>query len=187
MRRVFHGVQVIEVAEELVEAVDGGQKLIEITEVVLAELASGVALRFERSSNRASLSWQPGFSARLPDRGHAGATGQFAGNEVRPARGATRLGVVVSEQHPLLGELVEVRRLAGHQATMVGADVPHADVIAHDDDDVGFLVLRKNVARGERCNHCNRDSEYRTKRRLSRIHRILTLCALPERDMRLKS
>jgi hypothetical protein len=25
---------------------------------------------------------------------------------------------------------------------MVGADVPHADIIAHDDEDVGFLVLR---------------------------------------------
>src|SRR6266480_7398341 len=24
---------------------------------------------------------------------------------------------------------------------MVGADVPHTDVIAHDDEDVGFLVL----------------------------------------------
>jgi hypothetical protein len=25
---------------------------------------------------------------------------------------------------------------------MVGADVPHADVIAHDEEDVGFLVRR---------------------------------------------
>jgi hypothetical protein len=25
---------------------------------------------------------------------------------------------------------------------MVGANVPHADVIAHDEKDVGFLILR---------------------------------------------
>ena len=43
VRRVFHGVEVIEVAEELVEAVDGGQELVEIAEVVLAELARDVA------------------------------------------------------------------------------------------------------------------------------------------------
>jgi hypothetical protein len=31
---------------------------------------------------------------------------------------------------------------------MVGADVPHPDVIAHDEKDVGFLVLR--LAGGDR-------------------------------------
>ena len=43
VRGVFHRVEVIEVAEELVEAVDGRQELIEVAEVVLAELAGGVA------------------------------------------------------------------------------------------------------------------------------------------------
>ena len=43
MARVFHRVEVIEVAEELVEAVDRGQELVAIAEVVLAELARGVA------------------------------------------------------------------------------------------------------------------------------------------------
>jgi hypothetical protein len=39
MGRVFHRVEVIEVAEELVEAVNGRQELVEVAEVVLAELA----------------------------------------------------------------------------------------------------------------------------------------------------
>ena len=43
MRRVFHRVEVIEVAEELVEAVHGRQELVVIAEMVLAELAGGVA------------------------------------------------------------------------------------------------------------------------------------------------
>ena len=66
----------------------------------------------------------PDLGAGLADRGHAGADGQLAGDEVRPARRATRLGVVVGEQHALFGQLVEVRRPAGHHAAMVGADVP---------------------------------------------------------------
>ena len=56
MRRVFHRIEVIEVAEELIEAVNGGQELIEVAQVVLAELAGGVALRFERGGDRAGFS-----------------------------------------------------------------------------------------------------------------------------------
>ena len=56
MRRVFHRVEVIEVAEEFVEPMDSGQEFIEIAEVILAELASGVALRFERGGDRAGFS-----------------------------------------------------------------------------------------------------------------------------------
>ena len=66
MRRVFHRVEVIEVAEELVEPVDGGQKLIEIAEVILTELASGVALRFERGGDRASLRWYTDLGTAWP-------------------------------------------------------------------------------------------------------------------------
>ena len=43
VRGVLHRVEVIQVAEEFVEAVDGRQELVEIAEVVLAELAGGVS------------------------------------------------------------------------------------------------------------------------------------------------
>ena len=43
--RLLLGVQVVEVAEELVEAVGGRQELVLVAEVVLAELAGGVAER----------------------------------------------------------------------------------------------------------------------------------------------
>ena len=42
--RLFLGVEVVEVAEELVEAVIGRQHVVEVAEVVLAELPGGVAL-----------------------------------------------------------------------------------------------------------------------------------------------
>src|SRR4051794_14587446 len=42
------GVQVIEVAEELIEAVHGGQELVAVAEMVLAELRRGITLWFEQ-------------------------------------------------------------------------------------------------------------------------------------------
>jgi len=56
MRRVFHRVQVIEVAEELIKPVDGRQELILVAKVILAELAGGITERFECSGNCASFS-----------------------------------------------------------------------------------------------------------------------------------
>ena len=47
MLGLLFGVEVVEVAEELVEAVHGGQVLVAVAEVVLAELSGRVALRLE--------------------------------------------------------------------------------------------------------------------------------------------
>ena len=67
MERVFHRVQVIQVAEEFVEAVDGGQEFILVAQMVLAELAGGVALRFERGGDGAGFRRQTD-RARPPGR-----------------------------------------------------------------------------------------------------------------------
>ena len=47
MERVLHRVQVIEIAEELVEAMHGGQEFVSVAKVVLAELAGGIPQRLE--------------------------------------------------------------------------------------------------------------------------------------------
>ena len=60
----------------------------------------------------------------------------------RAARRAARLRVIVGEKHAFLGQLIQVRRLPGHHAAMIGADVPDADVVPHDDDDVRFFSGR---------------------------------------------
>src|SRR5881398_3059616 len=99
MRRVFHRVQVIEVPEELVEAVDGRQELIQIAQMVLAELTRGIALRFKRGGDRARLRRDADLGTGLADRRHPRANWKFAHDEVGATCCATRFRVVVGEQH----------------------------------------------------------------------------------------
>src|SRR6185436_11144511 len=54
---------------------------------------------------------------------------------------AARFGIIVCEPHAFGGQLVEVRRLPGHDALVIGADVEPADIVAHDDKDVGSALL----------------------------------------------
>jgi hypothetical protein len=62
---------------------------------------------------------------------------------------------------PFLGKLVEIRRPARHHAAVVGTDVPHADVVAHDDENVGLLACacasggRSQDHRGGETRDCN--------------------------------
>ena len=44
---LFLGIEVIEIAEELVKAMHGGQELVAVALVVLAELTGGIALRLQ--------------------------------------------------------------------------------------------------------------------------------------------
>ncbi len=64
--RVFLGVQVVEVAEELVEAVHRRQELVPVPEVVLAELARRVAVVLQELGDRGVLGLQPDRRAGSP-------------------------------------------------------------------------------------------------------------------------
>ena len=66
-------------------------------------------------------------------------SGCHAGEEgVAPGRAAL-LGVVVHELRAFIADAIDVGRLADHQAAMVDARLHPADVVAHDEEDVGLL------------------------------------------------
>ena len=65
-----------------------------------------------------------------------------------PARRAARLGVVVGKDGTLGGQFVYVGRATRHHTAVISTDVPYADVITHDDNDVRFLG-RKGCADGQ--------------------------------------
>src|SRR5262249_19562805 len=61
---IFLGVEVIEVAEKLIEAVYGRQKPVHVSQVVFAELPGGVTERLEELRNRRILYLQSNGRAR---------------------------------------------------------------------------------------------------------------------------
>jgi len=130
---------VVERAEELVEPVRGGQVFVEVAQVVLAELRGHVPLRLEQLGKGDIPCLDPFLGTRDADLEVAGAETDLAGDERGAAGGAALLAVPVGEQRAFLGDAVNVRGLVAHHALVVGADVPVADVVAPDDEEVGLL------------------------------------------------
>ena len=145
--RIGHRIEVIEVTEEFVEAVQRRQIFVQVAEMVLAELAGGVTHRFEQQRRGHRLLRHADVGAGLADRGETGAQRNLPGDEVGAAGGAARFGVVVGEAHAVGGKLVEVRRLARHDALVIGADIEPADIVAHDDENVRLLACRRSLLR----------------------------------------
>jgi hypothetical protein len=83
--RLLLGVEVVEVAEELVEPVDRRQVLVEVAEVVLAELPGRVAQRLEQLRDRDVLRLQPDVDPGHPDLAQPCAVDALAGDERGPA------------------------------------------------------------------------------------------------------
>ena len=128
----------VEVAEEFVEAVHRRQELVAVAQVVLAELAGRIALRLQQFGDRRILGRQALGRARQADLEQAGADRRLSGDEGGAAGGAALLAVVVGEDRAFVGDAVDVGRAVAHHAAVVGADVPVADVVAQDDQDVGL-------------------------------------------------
>lgn len=135
--RLLLGVEVVEIAEELVEAVLGRQVFVAVAEVVLAELAGGVAERLQRLRDRHVAVLQSDRRTGDADLAEAGAQADLSGDEGRAPGRAAVLRVIVGEHHAFLGDAVDIRGLVADDAEPVGADIGLADVVPEDDEDVG--------------------------------------------------
>ncbi|MNP14737.1 hypothetical protein D3C76_1070710 [compost metagenome] len=152
--RFFLGIEVIEVAEELIEAVIGRQVLVLVAQMVLAELAGSVALRLEGLGNGDITGLQADRDARHADLGQPGTQRRLTCDEGRAPRGAAVLRIVIGEHHAFLGDAVDVRCLVADDALAVGADVGLANIVAEDHQDVWLLrgMCQRNAhghARGQ--------------------------------------
>ena len=117
----LHRVEVIQVAPELLEAVRGRQRLGVVAQVVLAELAGGVAEVEQELGDRRGAGPQPGRAAGKLRRDHAGAQRMHAGEEGVAPGGAALLGVVVHEDRALIADAIDVGGFPDHQAAMIDA------------------------------------------------------------------
>ena len=129
-------VQVVEVAEELVEAVSRRQVLVQVAQMVLAEMSGRVAERLEQLGNRRIFSLEPDVGTRHAHLAQAGAEDALTGDERRAAGRAGLLAIGVGEAHPFFRDPVDVGRSVAHQPIAVAAEVRDADVVSPDHEDV---------------------------------------------------
>ena len=101
--RLLFRVQVVEVAEELVETMDRGQELVLVAQMVLPELAGDVALRFQQVGDSGIFRVQTNVRTGHADLRQARAHRVLAGNESCTASRAALLAIVVSEGDALVG------------------------------------------------------------------------------------
>ena len=148
------GVEVVEVAEELVEPVVGRQMLVVIAEMVLAELAGRVALGLHDIGDRGHPVRDAVRVSRHADGQQAGTERLLAEDERRTTRGTALLPIGVGEHRAFIRDAVDVRRLVAHQSSGVGADLWDADVVAEDHEDVRFFVRTEC---GARCREGRKD------------------------------
>jgi hypothetical protein len=137
---LFLGVEVIEVAEELVEAMVGRQHVVQVAEVVLAELTSGVPLLLEQRRDGDDLLRHADRRARQADLRQPGAIHALAGDERSAPGGAALLAVRIREHHPFLREPVDVGRVIAHQTVRIATQIRDADVVAPEHEDVGLAA-----------------------------------------------
>ena len=129
----------IEITVELLEPVHCGQIFVAIAQVVLAELTGGVAKRLQHFGYGRVFRMQSDCGAGHADFGQAGADRVLTSDEARAAGRAALLAIPIGERRPFLRDAIDVGGLVAHHAFAVMADVPIADVVAPDDEDVRFI------------------------------------------------
>ena len=102
MLRLVFGIEVVEVAEELIEAMHGRQELVAIAEMVLAELSADISEGLEQFRKGRILIRQSFLCARQSHLEQPGTHRTLAGNKRRASRSARLLSIVVSEEGPSL-------------------------------------------------------------------------------------
>ena len=146
--------------------------------MVLAELAGGVAEVEQELGQRRRAGLQEGRAAGQLRRDHAGAQRRHAGEEGGAPGRAALLGVIGHELRTFIADAVDVRRFADHQTLMVDARLHPADVVAHDEHDVGFTAFSCASA-GEATNVTAANAVNRLSRMLLRYLMVFSsICTL---------
>ena len=106
--------------------------------MILAELTGIVALIEQKLRDRRRARPQPGRAAGQLRRNHSCAQRMHAGEEGVAPGGAALLGIICHEERAVIADAIDIRRLADHQTAMINTRLHDADVVAHDEDDVGL-------------------------------------------------
>ncbi len=158
-------------AIEFVEAMHRGKILVAIAKMVLADLRRRVAVRLEQFGDRRVLVLNSLLGRRHADLQQTGAEWRLSEDKGGTACRAGLLGIIIREHRAFSRDAIDVGRTSTHHAAMVGADIPDADVVAHDDDNVWTLWRRLRLRAGRL------GQGDRHQRRRPQLARRTTLCA----------
>jgi hypothetical protein len=111
-----------------------------IAKVVLAEFSRVVAQVQQEFGERRRARQQVTGGAGQLGHDHARPQRMHAGEESRATSGAALLGIISHESRAFIREAINVRGLTDHKPLVISGDVHDADVVAHDEQDVGFFV-----------------------------------------------
>src|SRR5262249_50716549 len=135
---LLFGVEMVEIAEPVIGTMHRRQKLVSISQVIFAELGGRVTLRLEQLSKCGVTLLNAARRARNANGRHSCSDRQLAHDECCATGGAAGLTIVVGKQNSFLGNSINVGG-SSHHAVSVGTDIPHADVVAEDDENVRAL------------------------------------------------
>ena len=138
--RLLFGVEVIEVAEELVEAMDRRKEFVAVAQMVFSKLSGRISQRFHDVGYRRIFRSETDVGSRQTNFGQAGSYWRLSGYKCGAAGGTALLTIPVGEECAFFGDAVDIRRAVSHHAQVIGADVEPANVVSHDEKDVGLLL-----------------------------------------------
>src|SRR5438552_11160239 len=113
--------------------------------MVLSELTGGVAERLEQVGDGRVFRLKSHRCTGQSDFGQAGAERILTADEGCTSSGAALLAVIVGEFNALVGDTVDVWRTVAHHAIAKVADIPHANVIAPENQDIGLLCSHDSL------------------------------------------
>ncbi len=116
-----------------------GKEFIAIAKMILSDLRGGIPIGLEEFGDCRVLILDTFFGGGQAHGQKAGTERCLSKNESGTTGRARLLGVVVGEKCPLFGDAVDIGRASTHHPAMIGADIPDADIVRHDHDDVRFL------------------------------------------------
>lgn len=133
----------IEEADEFVEAVFGRVVFISVTEVPLSEHGGGIAVVLEDAGNGGDRGVEADLVTTSDDDIDDAVSLLVATGEEGGASGAADrgVGVEVGEVHPFPSHAVNAGSL---HPTVVKTEVPAAEIVSEDDDDVGRAIFGKD-------------------------------------------
>jgi hypothetical protein len=134
----FLGVEVIEIAEELIETMHCWQMLVAVAKMVLAKLAGGVAEVLQELCNRRILGTKAQRRSRHTNLRQTGPDWCLARDEGSPSSSATLLAVEVREHGTFASDTIDVRCPISHDAVVVAAHIEPADIVGHYEKNIGL-------------------------------------------------